>query len=202
MAKIQFNIPQILSRVGIRGYSPALGEAVNTLLNTQDKIEYEVALEKATTELSDYSGYSKESHFSGLPIYMPLVLQSVKPGGEDMVLDSALIALSQSKVIVKTPLEGRDGTVKEYINNGDHDINVTGLLCNKGPGYPKELVAELKTFLDAKKPIKVIHTVLNMMGINEVVIESWSLPHTPFTNGQTYKFKAVSEKAVELTIDE
>jgi hypothetical protein len=35
--------------------------------------------------------------------------------GSDLLLDTAILSISQSKNIVTTTLQGRDGTVKEYI---------------------------------------------------------------------------------------
>ncbi len=45
-------------------------------------------------------------------------------------LDTVLINISQSKNIVTTALQGRNGTVKEYISDGDYVIQVSGMITS------------------------------------------------------------------------
>ena len=42
----------------------------------------------------------------------------------------AVIEISNTRNIVKTEIQGRDGTVKEFINNGDYQISIKGILSN------------------------------------------------------------------------
>ena len=44
--------------------------------------------------------------------------------GERLVMNDAVVAVSRAKNIVTTQLVGRDGTVKEYINAGDYQLNI------------------------------------------------------------------------------
>lgn len=207
MAK-KYTIPQLLSLIGIRGYSPRLGNAVNTLLTTDSEIDYQSALQQASIELSDLydytevGTYSKDSHFEGLPIYMPLLFQKIETTNDDYLLESAVVSISRQKNIVETVVQGRDTSVKEFINNGDYQINVTGLIAGHGVGYPKDKVKEFESFLIAKQSIKVVHEVLNALGVYEIVIKDYELSNSPFVNIQTYSFNAVSEEPIELTIDE
>ncbi|MTV78265.1 hypothetical protein GM535_13710, partial [Streptococcus pneumoniae] len=48
------------------------------------------------------------------------------------------------KTIVKTPVNGMAGTVKEYINDGDYSASIRGVLYSNTPGdYPKAQVEAL-----------------------------------------------------------
>jgi len=207
MAK-EYTIPELLGLVGIRGYSPRLGSAINTLVTTENEIEYQTALQTATSEASeiyDYSEigtYSKSNHFDGLPIYMPLLFEELETTPADYLLESAIVSISRSKNIVVTEVQGRDSTVKEFINNGDYDISVSGIICKNGIGYPKESVKEFTKFMVAKSSIKVVHEVLNMLGIYELVIMDYDLPNSPLINVQRYSFNAISETPIELRIEE
>lgn len=203
MAKT-YTIPEILRIASVRGYTPRLSEAVSILLNSNNEIEYQVALREATEETTGLTttteAFSKESHFSGLPIYMPLVLEGFD-NVDDYLLDSAIVSITRQRKIVLTELQGRDTSVKEFINNGDYEIGVKGLICNNQIGYPKDRVKEFERFMTAKQSIKVVHEALNNLGIYEMVITDYSLPSTPFVNAQSYSFNAVSEKPIELTVE-
>lgn len=205
----EYTIPQILGIAGIRGYSPTLSSAVNTLLNTNDTIQYNAALKSATIEIGGYelgevfdsdtfSGYDENNHFPGLPIFIPFLFEKIEDAEDDFLLDSAVIEISRQKNIIITNLQGRDTSVKEFINNGDYSISVSGLICSKGVGYPKSRVKEIEKFFKAEQSIPIIHEVLNMLGIYEIVITDYALPSSSFSNIQPYSFNAISEVPVEL----
>src|SRR3990167_7460356 len=76
----------------------------------------------------------------GTPVYDNIVFQGGKyktlegdeityaggPNSENFRIDNVLMTLSQSKNIVTTALQGRDGTIKEFMSNGDYVINIAG----------------------------------------------------------------------------
>ena len=196
MARIQFNIQALLNNLSIGVYSNLLSGAVTTALNTENAVEYEQALETISTEMADYEVYSTDSYFDGVPIYMPFIFE----GDQEVVLQSALATIRRSKNIVVTSVQGSDESVKEFINNNDYLISVSGVLFNKVQGYPKDQVLALQEFFNQKKSLAVVHPILNMLGVDEVVITSYEFPKTPFVNGQVYSFEAISDKSLELTI--
>lgn len=204
----EYTIPELLNIVGIRGYTPRLATAINTLLRTNSELDYQTALKEATIEIKGYQNatvfdnsndaYAKSSHFEGIPIYMPLLLESVD-GGDDYLLESSILEINRQRNIVVTNVQGNDSSVKEFINNGDYSITVSGLVCNKGVGYPKESIKELDKFLSHKGTVKIVHEVLNMLGIYEIVVMDYSFASTPLTNAQPYYFNALSEQPIELS---
>lgn len=205
---IEYTIPQLLAQAGLRGYTPRLSGAINQLLNADNEIEYQAALQTATEEttgIRDYSdgeGQSVDNHFEGLPIYMPLILEGDDEIPDDLLLHSALVDFNRQKNIVTTIVQGRDVSVKEFINNGDFQIRVQGIIANRNAGYPRQEVNELKRFLHAKKSIKIVHEVLNMFGIHEIVITDYAFQNSSFINWQPYSFTAVNEVPIELRIDD
>jgi hypothetical protein len=203
MAKT-YTIPELLRMAAVRGYTPRLESAINNLLNSSSESDYQVALRDATEEvtyLNTNEGYSDKSHFPGLSIYMPLVFESYDGVADDFLLESAIINITRQRKIVTTELQGRDGDVVEFISNGSYEISVTGLICTPGTGYPKKLVTQFEAYCLAKRSIKIIHDVLNSLGVFEIVIKDYSLPSTPFINGQQYSFNAMADQPIELIIE-
>ena len=65
----------------------------------------------------------------------------------ELRIDAVIIEVSQVKNIIKTSVQGRPGTVKEYISDGDYIINIRGVVNNTGKAnqklYPKDAVNDL-----------------------------------------------------------
>ena len=49
-----------------------------------------------------------------------------------IIISTVLMQVSQEKRIVKTPIQGRDGTIKQYIGLGDYKIKCTGIIAAQG----------------------------------------------------------------------
>lgn len=132
---------------------------------------------------------------------MPLLLKGFD-GKEDLLLDSATVSFSTSKNIVTTKLQGRNGTVKEYIADGDYTINVKGILAYNGVRWPREDAMKLREFLEAKTSLEIAHELLNAFGIYEIVITDYNFPESPYINLIPFTFSALSEQKIELKIME
>ena len=84
---------------------------------------------------------------------------------------TALIDLTQTKNVVTTRLSGRNGTVKEYISDGDYYVSIRGIIFSGANNvYPD---AEIKAFYKMcaiPASIKVTSNMLNNYGINYLTI--------------------------------
>lgn len=92
---------------------------------------------------------------------------------EDLVLPIALITATQEKNIVRTKIQGRNGTVKEYISDDDWNINIKGVLV--GDNSNKRPVDELKKldkFRSSPLALDVISNFLDDLKVYTVVITS------------------------------
>ncbi len=210
--KATFNIASLIAMSPTMGYIPQFGTAVNKLLSSRDKIEYELALKQATEialgyevktpyEMKDY-GINPNASFAGVPLFQPLTLKGTESGESNLLLDSAVVSWNLPKTIVKTIVQGRDSSVKEFINNGDYIINVSGLICSAGWQYPLEKVITFDRFMKKKTTIEIEHEILNALGVFEIVIENVDCPKSPHINCQQYSFSAVSDTPIPLKVSD
>lgn len=165
-------------------------------------------------DVAEYSAY-------GTPIFMPINLGDSSKSNKliqwnggavnQMKLLCCVVDISQTRNIVKTEIQGRDGTVKEFIANGDYHVTIKGILSNDvySPSrtitqkadkkYPIEAVAHLNDICKAPTAIPIENRVLYELGIYDIVIESFSLPSTAGrTNIQAFELNCVSDRTFLL----
>lgn len=116
--------------------------------------------------------------------------------------EAVLLTVSQAKKIIKTEIDGRDGTVKEYIGLDDYQVTVNGVITAKNGRRPLNEIAALKKMLDAPIPIEVANTYLQNLGINYLVLDSYELAEQE--GGYSYQtfslnFLSDVQQEIELT---
>ena len=124
-------------------------------------------------------------------------------GSENFRIDTVLIDVSQQKQIIKTPIQGVSGTVKEYISMGDYQVKVRGALVDQSAQrYPQEQAQQLREFLEVEDSIAIASRFLNdIFEVHKLVIESFSFPQVEgFQNVQLFEFSAISDDPIELTV--
>ena len=136
----------------------------------------------------------------------------------DFPIDTCLFTVSQEKNIVKTAIQGRNGTIKEYIGDGDYSISIKGIITgtynvnysyseknqnqNNYTGvYPYVEVQNLLNFLRQPKELAIEVPYLNeVFGITHIVIESFELPQEEAGFGyQSFTINAVSDETAYFT---
>ena len=90
------------------------------------------------------------------------------------------------------------GTVKEYISDGDFDINIAVGIQGVEDGkvanvYPEEDLRELRKFLEVDKPISVQSAFFDLFEINRLVVKSYSLTQGTESNYQEITISALSD---------
>lgn len=116
-------------------------------------------------------------------------------------LESIIIQVSQSMRVIKTEIQGRNGTIKEYIGADDMQISVNGIITGKNGVYPKEDVNRLRQWLQAPVAKEVTSWWLNDLGVTNIVVTDFQIPQT--RGGYSYQifsFSAISDVPVELKI--
>lgn len=120
----------------------------------------------------------------------------------DLRYEAILLTVGQAKKIIKTEIQGRDGTVKEYIGMDDYQVTINGIITGPNGHYPADEVIDLKKVLDAPIAIPVACTYLNNLGINSIIIEGYELAQVEGGYSyQTFSINAVSDIAQELQIN-
>lgn len=120
-------------------------------------------------------------------------------------IQTALFDVSMSRNIIKTPVQGFNGTIKEYVSDGDYSISINGIITNEQPDrYPEGQVSRLNRICRLQQEVGVISPLLNIVfGITHLVIESYSFPMTEGSqNVQHFSLSCVSDKPVQLRIQE
>lgn len=121
-----------------------------------------------------FEGGSYETNIAGQVVSFPSIQ-----------LYAVLITVTQAKKIIRTEIQGKDGTVKEYIGMDDYQIEIVGTITAAADSTPDTDVIDLKKMLDAPVPIGVVCTWLQNLGITDVVIESYNIPQD--AGGQSYQ---------------
>ena len=118
--------------------------------------------------------------------------------GTELSIPDAVVAMTRTKSIVTTQVVGMVGTVKEYISDGDFDINIAVGIQGVEDGkvanvYPEEGLRELRKFLEVDKPISVQSAFFDLFEINRLVIKSYSLTQGTESNYQELTISALSD---------
>lgn len=93
------------------------------------------------------------------------------------LFETTLIEINQTKNIVKTVIAGTNGSIKEYMSEGDFIINLKGLIvgdtANQRPDVTR--LNSLVAYLKAPLSIPISCHFLEELNISSVVIESYKL---------------------------
>lgn len=114
---------------------------------------------------------------------------------------SILVDISFPRNIVKTEIVGRNGTVKEYIGEGDAQITFRGVIVGQNGHYPQEQLAEMMNVIKAPVAIPVFSIHLQTMGIDSVVFEERSFQQEQGGYSyQAFSVQAISDTPHEIQI--
>lgn len=134
--------------------------------------------------------------------------------GKTFTFNEVVISVTQERNIVTTPLQGRDGTIKEFISNGDYAINVdAGVMSIENSSdnedkevsfeipknkYPEAELRKLKEILLAKQSIVVQSVFLDVFGIKTAVVKSFNLTQETHSNRQSIQISMLSDEPYEI----
>lgn len=135
---------------------------------------------------------------------------ALKYDGKEFIFNECIITLNMEKNIVTTALQGRNGTIKEYISDGDYNISVdagisTYTLDYKEDfdiAYPIDAVAELKKFLSIPEALEVQSDFLEIFGIKSAVVKSFGLQQETHSNRQSINIQMLSDEPYEIKLKE
>lgn len=136
--------------------------------------------------------------YLGTPVFSDIAIQ--QDGQTPLKLETVLIDVSQNKNIITTAVQGRNGTIKEYIADGDYDITIRGALVNPlSEAYPIDQVRDLHQVLLQSNIIDVVSDYLRIFEIYSIVVTSYRFfQQEGFQNMQLFEIQALSDAPVEL----
>lgn len=118
-------------------------------------------------------------------------------GAQNILLriDSCIITIRQRKEIILTKIQGRPGTIKEYIAPGDYEISVEGVIVSEYLGvYPSDDVASLKYWLTRGEIVQMTSEFLNRFDIFDVAVTEFDIPQLAGSrNQQPFRFTCLSD---------
>lgn len=117
-------------------------------------------------------------------------------------IDTCLITIDQPRNIVKTPIQGRNGTVKEYISDGDFMVNIKGVIISPYPMlYPEDDVKLFIELMGLPKQIPVASKFLQLFSITDIVIENYNIAEKLGSRNEVpFEITACSDKAEEILL--
>ncbi len=93
---------------------------------------------------------------------------------EGVTLDAVQLVVDRAKTIVRTQVEGVEGSIKEYVTNGDYSINLTAILAPDLLGLipPEVLLGKIVELEKVPEAVGILSKyLLTQYEIQEVVIE-------------------------------
>ncbi len=117
----------------------------------------------------------------------------------DITLEAVLINLNQTKNVVKTQIQGRKGTVKEYVGMGDYALTINAIIAGANGVYPRSDVQNMIWMMNCPNAITVTSWYLQQFNVNSIFIETYdSNQDEGQYSRQPISITAVSDEEVNL----
>ncbi|MGV7234659.1 MAG: DUF6046 domain-containing protein [Nitrosomonadaceae bacterium] len=148
------------------------------------------------------------SRYLGTPVYSALGIPSQtytdldgqQITTQNLTIETVLMTVSQTKNIITTAIQGRNGTVKEYISDGDYQIEIRGVIASgAGDVYPENEVTALVEICRAPVAIEIFSEFMDFFEIDTAVVESYDFPQVEgFRDNQPFTIRLLSDVPIEL----
>lgn len=181
-------------------------KADTVLINNKYQDKLPVTPEIDSYESKTYSDLPSYKSKLGTPVMSDLDIDPLKDSGVSYIqIPTVLFTVNQKKNIITTSVQGRNGTVKEYISDGDFTINVKGVLVGDNGKYPRvgfpsgtkggvNSVEDLINLFKLNRSVTVNSWYLRQFGITEMVITDYNFPQNEGEYSvQPFEFNAISD---------
>jgi hypothetical protein len=143
-------------------------------------------------------GFPKPLSLLGTAFFMPCKLDGIQLPNEP------IIEISGSKTIIKTPIDGKEGTFKEHFAMNDYAVTIRGVAVNENNSddYPELQVRQLRTIFEKRNSVEVVCKLLSMFNIKNLAIVDFNAPPIEGAPGmQPYEFICLSDQLSDLDLD-
>lgn len=209
MADKKFQIPASFKPEKKIITTPRVGITIATSIGF-NKAKTAVIKSNIAPKLDFFPDDSVTSTMLGTPVFDQLVIKkaidtvvkSDQTGPDYAKFDAVVITVNQTRNIVTTPIQGRNGTVKEYISDGDYDINVTGIITSSyAQRSPKEDIENISELMKLPNEIIIISDFLSLFKIQYAVIHSYKFNQVEGSVNQIQMdMRLISDEPVELKL--
>jgi len=119
-----------------------------------------------------------------------------------VTFDTVLFDVERQKNIITTPIQGRNGTIKEYIADTDWAVNIKIIISGANGEFPKNKLEDLLICLNAPVELEVESWYLLQFGINSIVAtgDAYKLDEGGISY-QVINIQAISDTPVELILN-
>ncbi|TXI14226.1 MAG: hypothetical protein E6Q66_07405 [Pedobacter sp.] len=154
-----------------------------------------------SSNLPEVDSSLRSSDWVGVPTLTSLTLKLDKE--RKLELKECVCIVTMEKNIVQTALQGRNGTIKEYINDGDYQVEIAAALTAEYDQYPKEEIQKLISFLKVNDSLLVDeNSFLGLFGITNLIVKSYGFNQETHSNRQTFTICCLSDTAYEIKLKE
>lgn len=159
------------------------------------------------TELSQVSGSSLTAEYLGKEIWLPIRFKGLDAavfGASDLLLPYAVIKISSSNVIVRTPMSERKGHVIEYFSAEAYQISIKGFVIDETDRvWPEKELIILKKLDDLKSAVRLDNALTNIFLDKDtrVVITKLDLPEVEGGRKHIRPFAMTLESDSIFTLD-
>lgn len=146
----------------------------------------------------------------GLPVWDTVSITSdtyVSDSGgtvpqQTIQFDIALLEVSNPKNVVKTSIAGRNGTIKEYMSNGDYNVKINGSLFSEYENTPPiDDLKKLRFICEAPLTLSVESNLLLFFNVTNLVIENYTIKQREGTrNVVDFELICSSDTPFELNV--
>lgn len=158
--------------------------------------------------LQDTNLYTTDDYYLGVPALTEL---AIKYNGNDYVLNDCIMTVNQEKKIITTDLQGRAGSIKEYISDGDYSISVQAAIAGdslkstnqqyeSSDVYPMQELKLFMAVLKVPEALVVSSDWLNIFGVKSVVIMSYAFEQETHSNRQNFTMQMLSDEPYEIKL--
>ena len=140
------------------------------------------------------------STLTGLPILNRYAEISYKDDtikfDKSLILETLFITCERTKNITKNICMGINGSIKEFVNSGDHIITITGSIASNNKWlYPEDQLRDFIDLCNAEDSINISNDYLNKLwGVDSIVVETFSLAQSEkFSNIVLYTMNCLSD---------
>ena len=144
----------------------------------------------------------KKHDWLAVPTLTALTLAYGGKNRQEIILKECVCMVTLEKNIVQTALQGRNGTIKEYISDGDYQVEIAAAITSEKDDYPKEELKKLMGMLQTNESIDVAanNDFLNLFGISNLIVKSYGFNQETHSNRQTFTVCCLSDLPYEIKL--